>query len=140
MRGLHVKFFVAVGLAFAAGFLAAHGPTAMAKAGASKDLAGKTFRVSIDEVKQNLVFAEGFTGSYSKTVTLSDGTKRQIELTPMTRADGMQVVEFKDSGFRSYMSLSGTTTNGSLMVQIVDHERSSVALREEGWKLPDLKR
>lgn len=87
--------------------------------GADPDLSKRRFLVCIDEIQQNFVFGDEFTGQYSKTVTLSDGTTRTIELTPMIR-DGNPVVEFKDTGGCTYMGLNGTTTNGRLMVQIRD--------------------
>jgi ATP-dependent Clp protease adapter protein ClpS len=83
------------------------------------DLATKRFLVSIDEIQQNFAFGEPFAGRYTKTVTLSDGSTRTLELTPMIH-NGRPVVELKDTGFRSYMGLNGTTTNGNLMVQIRD--------------------
>ena len=103
--------------------------------GPSTDLSTRKFRVFIDEVKQNFVFGDQFAGHYSKVVTLSDGKQRTIELTPMVH-NGMQVVEFKDTGFHSYMSLSGTTTNGDLMVQVVDDAERHSELKAQGWKLP----
>jgi ATP-dependent Clp protease adapter protein ClpS len=82
-----------------------------------RDLARKRFIVCIDEVQQNFVFGEQFEGRYTKTLTLSDGSTRTIELTPMIH-NGMPVVEFKDTGGLTYMGLNGTTTNGRLMVQL----------------------
>jgi hypothetical protein len=84
----------------------------------------KRFIVSIYEIRQELVWAEEFTGQYSRSVTLSDGTTRTVELTPVMR-DGRPAVEFLDSGqHRTYMGLlpvhTATHTNGTLMVQIVD--------------------
>jgi hypothetical protein len=76
-----------------------------------------TFQVSIDEIKQNFVFGDEFSGSYKKTVTMSDGSVRKIALRPMLRPDGLWV-EFKDTGGLTYMSPNGTTTNGKLMVQL----------------------
>ena len=99
------------------------------------DLGQRKFHVFINEVRQNFVFGDEFAKGYSKTVTLSDGSRRSIELTPMIH-NGMQVVEFKDTGFLSYMSLNGTTTNGKLMVQIVDETTNHRDLKEQGWKLP----
>jgi hypothetical protein len=118
---------------FVAGVGVANLPPAVASTDPAPNLSKRTFSVFIDEVKQNHVFAEKFTGSYSKTLTLSDGTKREITLTPMMH-DGMQVVEFKDTGGHTYMSLDGTTTNGTLMVQIKDQEASRAKLRTQGWK------
>jgi ATP-dependent Clp protease adapter protein ClpS len=87
--------------------------------GENSDLSKRRFIVCIDEIQQNFVFGAEFEGRYSTTVTLSDGTTRTIELTPVIR-DGRPVVEFKDSGGCTYMGLNGTTTNGKLMVQIRD--------------------
>ena len=56
-----------------------------------------------------------------------------IELTPMIH-DGKPVVEFKHTGFVSYMGLNGTTTNGTLMVQIRDVDSYEARLRAEGWR------
>ncbi|MGB6487668.1 MAG: ATP-dependent Clp protease adaptor ClpS [Steroidobacteraceae bacterium] len=87
--------------------------------GADPDLSRRRFVVCIDEIKQNFVFGATFEGRYARTVTLSDGTTRTIELTPTIR-DGRPVVELKDTGGCTYMGLNGTTTNGSLMIQIRD--------------------
>ena len=65
--------------------------------GENSDLSKRRFIVCIDEIQQNFVFGAEFEGRYSTTVTLSDGTTRTIELTPVIR-DGRPVVEFKDSG------------------------------------------
>ncbi|GAB6197561.1 hypothetical protein [Lysobacter xanthus] len=120
-------------VSFAAGLAIANLPAAIASAEPTPDLSKRTFSVFIDEVKQNHVFADKFSGSYSKTVILSDGSKREITLTP-TVHKGMQVVELKDTGGLTYMSLSGTTTNGTLMVQVKDEEASKAALKSQGWK------
>lgn len=89
----------------------------------NKDLSQKRFLVSIYEIQQELAWAEEFSGRYAKTVTLSDGTTRTVELTPVMR-DGRPAVEFVDTGHRTYMGLApvpaGTHTNGTLMVQIID--------------------
>jgi len=78
--------------------------------------------LSIDEVKQSFVSGEEFSGQYAKSVTMSDGSVRNIALRPMMK-DGNLVVEFKDTGFLSYMGPNGTTTNGTLMVQLRDMDR-----------------
>jgi ATP-dependent Clp protease adapter protein ClpS len=83
------------------------------------NLSKKRFIVCIDEIQQNFVFGDQFAGGYTKVVTLSDGSTRTIELTPMIR-DGRPVVELKDTGGHTYMGLNGTTTNGKLMIQIRD--------------------
>jgi hypothetical protein len=132
-----VKSIALVVAGFGVGILVANLPRAAA-AGASissADLAHKQFAVSVDEIKKNFVFADEFTGHYSKTVTLSDGSTRTIDLVPMLH-DGMQVVEFKDTGGHSYMGLNGTTTNGKLMVQLRDMGTMRAELKQEGWPQP----
>jgi ATP-dependent Clp protease adapter protein ClpS len=78
----------------------------------------RKFYVSLDEITQNFAFAERFSGSYTKTVTLSNGSTRTVKLTPMVHDEVGDVVELNDSGHISYMGLNGTTTNGNLMVQL----------------------
>jgi ATP-dependent Clp protease adapter protein ClpS len=85
------------------------------------DLVHKRFCVCIVEVQQEFAFGEIFSGQYAKTLTLSDGSTRTIELTPMIH-NGIPVVEFKDSGGLTYMGLNGTTLNGRLMVQLRDFD------------------
>lgn len=119
--------------AFASGLVAASLPSAIAATEFTSDLSERQFTVSIDEVKQNLAFGDEFAGSYSKSVTLSDGSTRKIKLTPMAH-NGKQVVELKDTGGLTYMSLSDTTTNGNLMIQVKDNATSAAALKAEGWK------
>jgi hypothetical protein len=129
-----VKSIVLVVAGFGAGILVADLPraTAAGMTTPSTDLAHKHFIVSVDEIKKNFVFADKFDGHYSKTVTLSDGTTRTIELVPMLH-DGMRVVEFKDTGRHTYMGLNGTTTNGKLMVQVRDLDAMHAQLKQEGW-------
>jgi len=79
----------------------------------------KTFVVSIDEIKQNFVFGDMFSGSYTKSVTMSDGSVREVALRPMMK-DGHLVVELKDGRHVSYMGPNGTTTNGKLMVSLTE--------------------
>jgi ATP-dependent Clp protease adapter protein ClpS len=78
----------------------------------------RKFYVSLDEITQNLVFAERFSGSYTRTVTLSNGSTRTLKLTPMVHDKVGDVVELNDGGHVTYMGLNGTTTNGKLMVQL----------------------
>ena len=75
------------------------------------------FVVFINEIKQNFVFGDSFSDSYSRTVTMSDGQTRTVKLTPMVR-DGEPVVEINDTGHISYMGLEGAKTHGKLMVQL----------------------
>lgn len=127
-----VKTTIAVIAAFTAGLVVANLPAVLAAPNNGSDLAHKTFFVSIDEVKQNFVFAEEFSGAYSRSITLSDGTQREIELTPMLR-DGTQLVRLEDTGGVSYMGLDGTTTNGTLMIQLRDKEAMLAKGEAEGW-------
>ena len=92
------------------------------------DFSKRRLFVFIREIRQEFVSGDELGQRYARTVSLSDGATRTIELTPMIR-HGMPVVEFKDTGHCSYMGLSGTTTNGTLMVQIHDYD----AARDE-WK------
>ena len=82
----------------------------------------KAFIVSLHEIKQCFVFAEPFSGSYRKEVTLSNGSTRTVTLTP-TMHRGEALIELNDSGGITYMGLNSTTTNGTLMVQV--------------WQIPD---
>lgn len=119
---------------FAAGIAVASLPSARAtpEARPATDLAHKRFHISIDEIKQRFVVADEFSGNYSKALTLSDGSSRTVELTPMMHK-GKQVVELKDSGQLSYMGLNGTTTNGSLMIQLQDADTMLALAKSEGW-------
>lgn len=129
------KAVLVIVLAFAAGLVTANLPSAFASsATVERDISSKVFTVSIDEVKQSFAFAEHFSGSYDKAITMSDGTTRRIELTPMIH-EGVQVVRLKDSGGVTYMALNGTTTNGALMVQLRDKALTDAALTAEGWTL-----
>ncbi len=109
---------------FVAGIAAAFvGNSIAASSGVAKETSGHAYTVSIDEIRQNLVFADEFVDSYARTVTLSDGTKRSIALRPVIR-DGREVLELTDSTDdgvnHSYMGPNGTTTNGKLMVNVKD--------------------
>lgn len=90
---------------------------AESRAGSQSAMKKREFVVCIDEIRQNMAFGERFTGSYVRSVTLSDGSQRTIKLTPMLK-DGMEVLELDDSGHISYMGLHSTTTNGNLMVRV----------------------
>jgi hypothetical protein len=79
----------------------------------------RTFAVSIDEIKQNFVFGDTFSDGYRKTVTMSDGSLREITLRPVMR-NGELVMELKDGEHISYMGLNGTATHGALMIKLAD--------------------
>lgn len=129
-----VKMAILVSGGFLMGLAAANLPRAIAESSpTSVDMSTKKFRVSIDEIHQNFVFGDEFAGSYKRQVTMSDGSVRTIELTPMIH-DGKKVVEFKDSGGHTYMGPGGTTTNGKLMVQLRDIEQVNAQLQANGWR------
>jgi hypothetical protein len=73
--------------------------------------------VFLHEISQTFVVGDSVADSYTKTLTMSDGSTRTIKLTPMIRND-KQVVELNDNGYITYMGLNGTTVNGKLMVQL----------------------
>ena len=117
------------------GFIAANQLQAVASNQSDKvDFSEKRFLVSVHEIQQKFVFGEEFSGSYTNTFELSDGSVRTIELTPMLH-DGRQVVEFKDTGGRTYMGFNGTTTNGKLMVQLRDIEAMYAELKKQGFDI-----
>ncbi|MCA1857006.1 hypothetical protein LE190_13880 [Massilia oculi] len=137
MKLTRFKTVLGVLAGFAAGFFASNLPSAIAALNtAPKELSSKAFEVAVFEVKQKLTpgkFLETeFSGSYTQTVTMSDGKQRRIELTPMLHK-GMQVVRLQDSGHTSYMGLNGTTLNGTLLVQLRDKEATEASLKAEGW-------
>jgi len=124
------KAIVIAVVAFWGGVVASNLPSAIAAGSAEPDISKRKFSVSVDEIKQNLVFGEEFSGSYTNSFILSDGSKREIELTPMVHK-GMQLVRLKDSGHLSYMGLNGTTTNGTLMVQLREMDPAMEAVNSQ---------
>lgn len=91
---------------------------------AANEMLRRPFQVSIYEIRQNFVVCEWFTGVYKRTVTLSDGTPCDIELTP-TIYDGRKLVkaQFPDNNdphYYNYIGLNGSAQRGSLMVQLRD--------------------
>jgi hypothetical protein len=103
------------------------------------DLSKKRFVVSITEIRQEIVFADEFAERYAKTVTLSDGSTRTVELTPVMR-EGSLVMEFNDTGHHTYMDIipvrNGGHTNGNLMVRIFDLDDIDIARAEWRSRLP----
>lgn len=81
-----------------------------------------TFVVSIDELVQNFVFGERFTGRFEKTVTMSDGSERSIILTPMEK-DGRLAVRFQDGEGHTYMGPNGWTYNDTLLVSLRNYDQ-----------------
>lgn len=135
MRVNFVSGAALVLLGFVTGATTSLLPRATAATSPAADMSQKKFLVSIDEVRKNFVFGDEFSGSYKKSLILSDGSQRDIELIPMIH-NGKQVVEFKDTGGYTYMSLNGTTTNGTLMVQLADLDSMNQQLEAEGWNPP----
>jgi ATP-dependent Clp protease adapter protein ClpS len=98
----------------------------------------RAFIVIVDEIRQNFVFGDPFVSSYTRTVTMSDGSTRTITLTPMVHDDGMEVVELNDTGHVSYMGSHSTTTNGTLMVQVCEVPEDIRGLMDaQGVRKPD---
>jgi hypothetical protein len=87
------------------------------------------FAVCIDEVRQNFVFGDLFSNSYTKSVTMSDGSIREITLRPIVK-DGHLVIEIRDGDHLSYMGPNGTTTHGKLMIGL-----SHVGIPDDGSEL-----
>jgi ATP-dependent Clp protease adapter protein ClpS len=89
------------------------------------DLSKKRYIVSVYEIQQEIVDWEEFSGHYARTITLSDGTTRTLELTPVMH-EGRAAFELNDTGRRTYMGSirvrTGGHTNGTVMVQIIDRD------------------
>jgi hypothetical protein len=133
MERSHVGGFIIFLVGVGAGLAIANLPAARASVEApATDLAVRQIAVSVDEIKQNFVFAELFKGSYSHTFALSDGSIRAIELTPMVR-DGMQVIRLNDTGTVSYMAINGSASNDNLMIKTWDVEAFHNELKAQGW-------
>jgi hypothetical protein len=137
MKSIPLKTLLGVAVGFVAGIAASNFPLAVASTNAPTNvLANKVFSVELYEVKQKLTpgdfLSEEFSRSYTRTVTMSDGTKRTIELTPMVH-QGMQVVRLKDNAGMTYSSLDGSTLNGNLLIHLQDQAASKERLKAEGW-------
>ncbi|HEX7815838.1 hypothetical protein [Dyella sp.] len=119
-----MKLYKRVPLLIAMGFIAGVAAVMLTSVLAQAPAADSKYIVSIDEVKQRFVDGDLISGSYTRTVTLSDGSRHEITLTPTTR-NGMQVVEVKDKlangqVSQSYMWPNATQVNGALMINIKD--------------------
>jgi hypothetical protein len=79
--------------------------------------------VSLDEIRSNLLSGKTFSSEFTSKVTLSDGSVREVTLRPVQR-NGENLVELVDKSasgtFHSYMGPNGTTTDGSLMINVKD--------------------
>lgn len=137
MKGMSFKTVMGVLAGFAAGLVVSNLPPAFAAPDAApEDLSNKAFNVAIFEVKQKLTpgefLGEEFSGSYTQAITMSDGSQRNITLTPMMHK-GRPVVRLQDNRHTSYMGLNGTTLNGTLLVQLRDMDALRAQLKAEGW-------
>ena len=138
MKSIPLKTLLGVAAGFVAGVAASNLPSAVASTNAAPAdvLANKVFSVKLYEVKQKLtpgeLLSEEFSRSYTRTVTMSDGTMRTIELTPMVHR-GMQVVRLKDNAGISYSSLNGSTLHETLLVHLQDRTASKERLKAERW-------
>lgn len=130
MNRSFVRSLALLAIGFGAGVGVAQIPRAHAFDRPDVDIAHRVFQVSIDEIRRNVVFADAFTGSYRHALTMADGSQRRIELTPMIH-DGMDVVRLADNGGVTYMGPNGTTTNGTLMVQVRDRDALDTAFRRQ---------
>lgn len=94
------------------------------------------YSVSIDEIGQTFVSDQPFTGGYETTVTLSNGARRTIDLTPMMHS-GMFVVRLADfaQGPGTYMGPNGTTVNGDPSKGMVLVKLRSVDYPRSAWKM-----
>lgn len=99
-------------------------------ASTASQYADARYAVSMDEIARTFVAHHPFTGGYTTTLTMSDGSKRTIKLTPLIK-DGMLLVHLEDTingkpagpNGNSYMGPNGTThdgsaANGTLMVKL----------------------
>ena len=109
--------FAAGAATFAAGFVVA------SPGGSADQPSDHAYVVSIDEIRSNLVPGEVFSGQFTRKVTMSDGSTREVTLRPV-RQNGEELVELVDksaSGAQhSYMGPNGTTTDGTLMINVKD--------------------
>lgn len=127
------KTVVIAVVAFAGGLAVANLPDAAATASPRQDLSTRRFTVVVDEVRKTLVAGDEFSGTYSRTVRLADGTRRLIDLTPVMR-DGTQVIRVTDSGRVAYMPINGTLSNGRLVVQVQDTLAFRAMRRTQDWR------
>lgn len=99
-------------------------PTTLARAAPATN---HHYSVSIDQIGKVFIAGHPFVGSYTTTVTLSNGSRRTIKLTPMMH-EGKFVVRLSDSGmgagtFMGPMggratAINGNPSKGMVMVQL----------------------
>jgi hypothetical protein len=118
--------FAAGAATVAAGFVVA------APGGSADEPSDHAYVVSIDEIRSNLVPGQVFSGQFTRRVTMSDGSTRVVTLRPV-RQNGEEWVELIDTSAsgtnRSYMGPNGTTTNGTLMINVKDAAVLAAAIK-----------
>ena len=110
MKLIAVKSGMLVVAGFAVGTLTWNLPHVFATESV-RDPSTMHYVVSIDEVKTNFAYGKPFRDHFAQTVSLSDGTSHEIELTP-TMYEGKQSIEYKDNDKVSYQGLNWTSREG----------------------------
>jgi hypothetical protein len=91
------------------------------------------YSVSLDEIKQNFVFADSLADTYHRTVRMSDGSSRKISLRAISK-NGVPMVELWDESsagtHHSIMGRNGTTSDGGLMISIKDMPEAQQDMRQ----------
>lgn len=121
---LRNRSFLLVFAGFAAGAaISAAGFVAASPGRTADEPSDHAYLVSIDEIRSNLVPGEVFSGQFTRKVTMSDGSTREVTLRPI-RQNGEEWVELIDKSasgkHHSYMGPNGTTTDGTLMINVKD--------------------
>lgn len=91
-----------------------------------KSVTPRAFFVSLYEIKQRFCWSDQFVDSYTRKVSMSDGSMRTITLTPMVQDRIGDVVKLEDGVGKgkhvTYMGVNGTTVNNTLMVGLYSRE------------------
>lgn len=132
MKLIAVKSGMLVAAGFAIGTLTWNLPHVLA-AESVRDPSTMHYVVSIDEVKTNFAYGKPFRDHFAQTVSLSDGTTHDIELTP-TMYEGKQSIEYMDNDKSTYQGLNWTSREGSLVVQVRNEEYARDEMVAEGWR------
>ena len=132
MTLIATKSVMLVAVGFAIGTLTWNLPHVLA-AESVRDPSTMHYVVSIDEVKTNFAYGKPFHDHFAQTVSLSDGTTHEIELTP-GMFEGKQSIEYKDNGKSTYQGLNWTVREGSLVVQVRNEEYARDEMAAEGWR------
>ena len=122
---VHARSSLLVAIGFIAGAACSFvGFTHAATTPAPTIPSNRAYSVSIDEIRQNFAHAETFSGSYSRTIGMSDGSTHILTLRPEV-VDGKEVIEVTDQNSNgkiahSLIGPNATTTSGMLMINVVD--------------------